>query len=120
MAGVFEALPFPDRSFDRVFLMNVLDHVSAPHHGIAEIGRVLRPGGVLVLSVDTYSGRTYYEKRLHKWWGRMRGARTKHPFVFSIPSTERMLRANGFEPRPADHVPGTKARRTFLLAKRTG
>lgn len=118
VAGVFEALPFSDGAFDRVFLMNVLDHVRSPGAGVREIRRCLRPGGMLVLSVDTFSGRRYWEKRLHKWWARLRGARTKHPWVFSVASVTRMLRESGLEPGVARHIPGTKARRTFLLARR--
>ena len=120
VSGVFEELPFADRAFDRVFLMNVLDHVRAPLRGIAEIARVLRTGGVLVLSVDTFAGRKYWEKRLHKWWARTRGARTKHPWVFSIPDVEASLRANGLEPGSPTHTSLTKARRTFFVARRTG
>jgi SAM-dependent methyltransferase len=118
VSGVFESMPFGTGSFDRVFLMNVLDHVRSPVEGIAEIARVVRPGGVLVLSVDTFSGRKYAEKRLHKWWERVRGARTKHPWVFSVSDVQRILRDQGFEPGPADHIRGTKARRSFFLARR--
>ncbi len=117
-SGVFETLPFADRSFDRVFIMNVLDHVRSPSEGVREIARVLKPGGVLVLSVDTRSGRAYLAKRLHKWWARVRGARTKHPWVFSVPDVQRMLASCGFEAGDADHVPGTKARRSFFVARR--
>jgi SAM-dependent methyltransferase len=119
VSGVFEQLPFADGAFDRVFLMNVLDHVQAPVKGIAEIARVLRRGGVLVLSVDTFAGRKYWEKRLHKWWARVRGARTKHPWVFSIPEVEATLRANGLAPGRPTHTSLTKARRTFFVARRT-
>jgi ArsR family transcriptional regulator len=118
VSGVFESLPFADGTFDRVFLMNVLDHVRSPVEGVMEIARAMRPGGVLVLSVDTFSGRKYVEKRLHKWWGRLRGARTKHPWVFSVADVQRILERAGFEPGSPGHIPGTKARRTFFLARR--
>lgn len=117
-SGVFERMPYRDGAFDRVFLMNVLDHVRSPGEGLREIARVLRPDGVLVLSVDTFSGRRYLEKRVHKWWGRVRRARTKHPWVFSIEDVQRLLRSCGLEPSAAEHVPGTKARRTFFVARR--
>jgi ubiquinone/menaquinone biosynthesis C-methylase UbiE len=115
-AGMIESLPFRSGAFDRVFLLNVLDHVQSPEAGLREIARVLRPGGCLVLSVDTYRGRKYLEKRLHKWFERVRGARTKHPWVFSAASAEQALRAAGFEPRGPIHVPGTKPRRSLFVA----
>jgi ubiquinone/menaquinone biosynthesis C-methylase UbiE len=119
-AGMFEFLPFPDETFDRVFLLNVLDHVRAPEEGLAEIARVSRPGAVLVLSVDTFAGRRYIQKRLHKWWGRVRGARTKHPWVFSVPAIQRMLQTIGFEPAPPERIPLAKPRRTLFVSRRSG
>ncbi|MGA8846424.1 MAG: class I SAM-dependent methyltransferase [Nocardioides sp.] len=41
-------LPFPDDSFDAVAAMWMLYHVTDLHRGLAEIRRVLRPGGRLV------------------------------------------------------------------------
>jgi ubiquinone/menaquinone biosynthesis C-methylase UbiE len=40
-----EALPFPDRSFDLVLCVEVLRYLEDPQPCIAEIARVLRPGG---------------------------------------------------------------------------
>lgn len=48
---VSEGLPFPDASFDNVFCIEVLEHVPNPFGALTEIRRVLRPGGVLTLSV---------------------------------------------------------------------
>jgi SAM-dependent methyltransferase len=43
--------PFPDRSFDGVLCSQVFEHVFTPGEFLAEIYRVLRPGGCLVLTV---------------------------------------------------------------------
>lgn len=117
-AATFESLPFADQSFDRVFLMNVLDHVRDPAAGVGEIARVLRPGGQLILSVDTYAGRRYRQKRLRKWWDRTRGARTKHPWVFSVPDVQRLLHGARLSLGPPTHVKGTKERRALFIAAR--
>jgi len=45
-AGVGEALPFPDRSFEIVYCCDTLEHVADPDKVIVEIARVLAPGGV--------------------------------------------------------------------------
>ncbi len=44
-------LPFPDASFDAVLCSQVFEHVFAPAEFLAEIRRVLRPGGRLLLTV---------------------------------------------------------------------
>jgi ubiquinone/menaquinone biosynthesis C-methylase UbiE len=45
------ALPFATGAFDRVYCSEVLEHIVDPAAAVREIGRVLRPGGVAVLSV---------------------------------------------------------------------
>jgi ubiquinone/menaquinone biosynthesis C-methylase UbiE len=47
--GDAQALPFPDDSFDGVFLIAVLGEVPAPGAALREIRRVLKPGGRLVV-----------------------------------------------------------------------
>ncbi len=51
LCGAGEALPFPDASFDLVLSHEVLEHVADDRQAAAEIARVLRPGGRLVLFV---------------------------------------------------------------------
>lgn len=46
-------LPFADGFFDLVFCTQVLEYVADPHIVIAEIRRVLRPGGFLLLSAPS-------------------------------------------------------------------
>jgi SAM-dependent methyltransferase len=45
------SLPFGEESFDAVLLGEVLEHVEDDRGALAEVARVLRPGGVLALSV---------------------------------------------------------------------
>jgi SAM-dependent methyltransferase len=48
---VSKGLPFADESFDYAFMLEVLEHVPFPFQTLTEIHRVLRPVGVLVVSV---------------------------------------------------------------------
>lgn len=51
LRAVGAALPFDEASFDAVVCLDVLEHVPDERLVLAEIARVLRPGGTLVVSV---------------------------------------------------------------------
>lgn len=46
-----ERTPFADASFDAVILADVLEHVADERQTLSEIYRILRPGGVLIVTV---------------------------------------------------------------------
>ena len=52
--GDLLALPFPDASFDRVIASEVLEHIPADERAMAEIVRVLRPGGLAAVTVPRW------------------------------------------------------------------
>lgn len=54
--GNIERLDLPDAAFDQVIAMAVLEYLDTPDRALAEIARVLRPGGVAVITIP---------KRLH-------------------------------------------------------
>jgi SAM-dependent methyltransferase len=51
VAADVTSLPFADKSFDAAVLGEVLEHVEDDRAGLAEVARVLRPDGVVALSV---------------------------------------------------------------------
>jgi SAM-dependent methyltransferase len=63
-----EFLPFEDESFDLVFCTEGFDYVPDPARGVAELRRVLRPGGTVVLTVSLVweYNRTILQ---HRWSG---------------------------------------------------
>lgn len=58
--GNIEALDLPDESVDQVICMGVIEYLASPRKAMAEIGRILRPGGTAVVSVS----KKYHTDRL--------------------------------------------------------
>jgi 2-polyprenyl-6-hydroxyphenyl methylase/3-demethylubiquinone-9 3-methyltransferase len=46
-----ENLPFPDKSFDGVICLSVLEYLERPYDALKEMARTLKPGGTFVFSV---------------------------------------------------------------------
>ena len=47
------ALPYPNSMFGSVYSNSVVEHIPDPHNVLPELGRVLRKGGILVLTVPS-------------------------------------------------------------------
>jgi SAM-dependent methyltransferase len=83
------ALAFEDQSFDAALLIGVLDQLEDVGRAAAELRRVLRPGGVLVVSAANGS---YWRNRLDRaaWGG------DPPPGAVSPGSLRRLLLEGGF------------------------
>jgi SAM-dependent methyltransferase len=97
-------LPFQDGSFDVAFMVEVLEHLFTPYLAVAEVHRVLRPGGVLLVTVPNVA---YWRRRLDlallgRWnpFGDDRSVeepwRDPHIRFFNPGSLRRMLFQGGF------------------------
>lgn len=51
-----QSLPFPDESFDLVVSLETLEHVPDPDRGLAELVRVTKRGGRLIVTTPNYLG----------------------------------------------------------------
>jgi SAM-dependent methyltransferase len=68
LAAVGERLPFPDGAFDVVLCDNVVDHAEQPAAIMAEISRVLVPGGLLYFTVNVHHRVYSIASRAHGAW----------------------------------------------------
>lgn len=75
-------LPVPDNTFDSIFCCSVLEHMPRPWTAFPELLRVLRPGGVLILSVPFFY---YLHGQPHDY------------FRFTRYGVEKLARDAGFE-----------------------
>jgi GT2 family glycosyltransferase/SAM-dependent methyltransferase len=64
VVGDAARLPFPDASFDAVTMFDLLEHVPDDRRALAEVRRVLRPGGFLLVSTPNEHWRFPYHAPL--------------------------------------------------------
>ncbi len=89
-----ERLPFKDGAFDRVICTETLEHVDDEHVLARELARVLKPGGILAISVpDEYSEKVFW--KLSKNYRTHAGG---HVRIFGRSEIVRLMRTSGLEP----------------------
>jgi ubiquinone/menaquinone biosynthesis C-methylase UbiE len=49
--GNIESLDLPDATFDQVICMAVIEYLKSPDRALAEMARVLRPGGIVIITI---------------------------------------------------------------------
>src|SRR6266487_6405674 len=95
-----EALPYADGSFSVIICLDVLEHVRDLKATIAEIARVLAPGGVFVF--DTIN-RTLIARAVLIWYGEnfpsgglKPGIHNYHAFIKPV-ELQKLISANGLQ-----------------------
>jgi SAM-dependent methyltransferase len=81
-------LPFEDSKFDLVTVLDVLEHTEDAAGMLEEVKRVLRPGGLLLISVPAFM----------LLWG-AQDVVSHHFRRYRAPELRRLLGSAGFEPR---------------------
>ena len=96
--GDAEELPFANAAVDVAFSLETLEHLPDPGGALREIARVLRPGGVLFLSVPVSST---LNAVLAGWWMRFRrgGRFREHLQVYTLKRLMTLLRSAGLQSR---------------------
>jgi SAM-dependent methyltransferase len=89
--GDVTQLHFPAQSFDAVVMWHVLEHTPEPAVAIAEVSRLLRPGGVFLCAVPNFGS---LEARIarDKWFHLDVPRHLSH---FTVPALGNLLAGNG-------------------------
>jgi len=97
LVGDFDAVPFADDTIDHVWSMEAFYYATEPEHTLAEIRRVLRPGGTFYCAVN------YYEENVHShaWQDRIDVDMTR----WSADEYRAAFRAAGLAVAEQDSIP---------------
>lgn len=86
--GRLPELPFPTGSFDAAMAIGVLAYLDDPLGGLAEIRRVLKPGGVAILQVSNAACPTSrlhsFLRRWYRWGARLVGGAAYPHLAFRL------------------------------------
>lgn len=52
--GSATKIPFKDKSFDKAIMTEVLEHIDDDKKALAEVNRILKPGGILLITVPNF------------------------------------------------------------------
>jgi SAM-dependent methyltransferase len=91
LAANAQNLPFPDREFDAIICREVLEHIPDYARTLAELQRILKPGGILLISVPARLSERICH-RLDENWYRKSG----HVHVFVKKALLAELGASGW------------------------
>ena len=93
LEGKGEALPCPDARYDLAMIENCIDHVQDIEDVMRELTRVLKPDGVLYLTVNC---RTAWGYRMHRALSRLQIDRG-HPHTFTPERARALMSRDGWE-----------------------
>jgi len=99
MVGSLEDAAFPDESFDIVTLFHVMEHVPEPRTVLAEVARILKRDGAVVLQVPNIDSWQFKAFR-SKWYGL---DIPRHVIDYSKKAILTVLNDSGFEARRIKH-----------------
>lgn len=71
--GEAGSLPIPDETVDYAFANMYLHHVEDPPQAILEMARIIKPGGILVITdLDKHSNEFLRQEHNDRWMGFVR------------------------------------------------
>jgi len=90
--GMLNKIPFRDNFFDIITCYDVLEHDAELSENVAELRRVLKPNGILLIQAPNYKSiMAYITGKRWDWW-----CIPDHVLHFSYEFLTRYMKANGF------------------------
>jgi len=95
-------LPFPDNTFDHVIAAEVLEHIPADEAAMAELARVLKPGGTIAVTVPAWLAERVCWALTDEYHAPF--VPGGHVRIYTEPGLRSKLRAAGLKPNRAHHA----------------
>jgi SAM-dependent methyltransferase len=93
--GSLDALNYPDKFFDAINCLDVLEHTYDPEKIVAQFSRVIKPGGKVFITAPTRYGEV--EQRIHESIEGTMFPAMLHMHHFDPESLNKMFLAHGFK-----------------------
>ena len=100
--GDARMLPFPDACFDKVIAAEVLEHIVDDEVAMAELARVLKPGGVMAVTVPAWLPERVCWAITDEFHAPF--VEGGHVRIYSEPELRSKLRSAGMRPGDAHHA----------------
>ncbi len=95
--GPLDEADFRDQSFDAVTMAHVIEHMPEPEESLRKCYRLLRPGGLMVITSPNSAG--LGRRRFGALWRGWEPPR--HIFIYNLDSISRIISSCGFKIRKA-------------------
>lgn len=91
--GTVESCAFPDNHFDAITLWDVFEHLHSPSDTLAELSRILRPGGILLMSTPNLAS---WDRHIFgRYW--IGYELPRHLYLFDAENARPFLEEHDFE-----------------------
>jgi SAM-dependent methyltransferase len=107
----------PAGSLDVVLLVSVLEHVTEPARLLAEVRRLLAPGGTALVNVPSWRGKRYLELSAFRLGLSPAEEMDDHKTYYDVRDLWPMLVAAGFRPRHIRCFPHKLGLNTFAVCR---
>ena len=105
-----EKLPFKSNSFDKAVSVCALEHFENDDRAIQEMSKVLKPGGILVLTVDSFA-----YKGVNKKLQARHKVKSHVVNYYSLPQLSQKLEQHGFQVEKAKYLVSSPLAAFFLV-----
>lgn len=105
-ADLMKRLPFKSKTFDKIVMSEVAEHLTNDLYGLKEVWRILKPGGILILTVPNQNYPLFWDPinwvfehffKYHIKSGFFSGIWNQHIRLYTQAEIEKVSKKAGFE-----------------------